>query len=141
MKKKLIRIAIFLLILFSLDWGVAKIIQIGLERYYGLDQEADILLIGHSHMMKSCNKTTLEKELNLKVSKYCREGVMVQDRYAMVQHFLSTQKDKSVPYVLYGVDPFMFNEGDLSLNSYKLFYPFMDIPVMDALIRKEASYC
>lgn len=139
MKKKLIQIFIFLLILFTLDWSVAKIIQIGLERYYGLDQEADILLIGHSHMMKSCNKTTLEKELNLKVSKYCREGVMVQDRYAMVQHFLSTQKDKSVPYVLYGVDPFMFNEGDLSLNSYKLFYPFMDIPVMDTLIRKETS--
>lgn len=139
MKKIIVRIVCFLCIWLLMDWGVATFFQKGLERYYGLDQEADILLIGHSHMMKSCNKVRMEEALGCKVSKYCREGVMVRDRFSMVQHFLDTQQDGSVPFVLYGVDPFMFNEGDLSLNSYKLFYPFMDSAPMDRLIRAEAS--
>lgn len=139
MKKAFITIVAFLLSWLALDWGVSTFFQVGLEKYYGLDQEADILLIGHSHMMKSCDKAKLEEALQCKISKYCREGVMVQDRYAMVQHFLDSQKDGSVPYVLYGVDPFMFQEGDLSLNSYKLFYPFMDHKVVDNLIRSEVT--
>lgn len=139
MKKRIVKIVVFLLILFVLDRSVACFIKTGLEKYYGVGQDAEILLIGHSHMMKSCNKDTIENELGMKVAKYCREGVLVQDRYAMVLHFLSEQKNGSVPYVLYGVDPFMFAEGDLSMNSYKLFYPFMDTPSMDALVRREAK--
>ena len=139
MKSRLIKIIVFLLILFTLDRSVSFVIKNGLEKYYGVGEDAEILLIGHSHMMKSCNKDTMEKELGMKVAKYCREGVMVQDRYAMVMHFLSEQSTGSVPYVLYGVDPQMFSEGDLSLNSYKLFYPFMDTPIMDELVRQEAT--
>lgn len=139
MKKKCLKVLIFLTMVIALDWGVAAFLQTGLERYYGLDQEADILLIGHSHMMKSCDHVRMEEALGVRVSKYCREGVMVADRFAMLQHFLAEQEDGSVPYVLYGVDPFMFNEGDLSLNSYKLFYPFMDSPPMDELVRREAT--
>ena len=139
MKKAVVKLVVFLMVWFALDWGAAAFIQRGLERYYGLDQEADILLIGHSFLMKSCHKEALEHELNCKVSKYCREGVMVRDRYSMVQHFLDSQKDASVPFVLYGVDLFMFQEGDLSFNSYKLFYPFMDSPSMDLLVREKAG--
>ncbi len=139
MKHRAVKIIVFLFILFVLDRSVACFIKTGLERYYGIGQDADILLIGHSHMMKSCSKEALEKELGMKVAKYCREGVMVKDRYAMVEHFLSEQSDGSVPYVLYGVDPFMFSEGGLSLNSYKLFYPFMENPVMDDLVRSEVT--
>lgn len=140
MKKRLFRIFIFLLILLGLDWGISSILRIGLERYYGLHQEADILIIGHSHLMKTCNKGLLEKGLGMKVSKYCREGVLIKQRHVMVQHFLLSQKDSSVPYVIYGVDPNMFaNSDDLSTNSYKLFYPFMETPAMDEYVCKEAS--
>lgn len=139
MKRTIFRFIVFLVILFALDRGVAAFFTKGLETYYGLDQEADILLIEHSHMMKSCDKEKMEQELGVKVSKYCREGVMVRDRYAMIQHFLSTQKDNSVPYVLYGIDPFMFREGDLSLNSHKLFYPFMGVDCIDELIREKST--
>lgn len=138
MKRRILQLMTFMTILVALDWAVAAFFQKGLEHYYGLDQEADILIVGHSHMMKTCNKRMLEEGLGLKVSKYCREAVMVPDRYAMVRQFLDTQQDHSVPIVLYGVDPRMFFDGQLSYNSYKLFYPFMDDPAMDELVRREA---
>ena len=140
MKKRIIRIIIFLLIFLGLDWSVSSILRMGMERYYGIGQDADILVIGHSHMMKTCNKIKLEKELKLKIAKYCREGVLVPQRQKMVQHFLEAQKNHTVPLVLYGVDPLMFaNSDDLSTNSYKLFYPFMETPIMDEYVREEAS--
>lgn len=139
MKKRIIQVITFLAILASLDWLVSMFFQKGLEHYYGLDQEADILIIGHSHVMKTCNKKSLEKGLGMKVSKYCREGVMVRDRYDMVRHFLETQEDHSVPIALYGVDPHMFQDGGISMNSYRLFFPFMDVKPMDELVRREAK--
>lgn len=125
--------------LVTTDLLVSLFFQKGLEHYYGLDQEADILIVGHSHLMKTCNKNMLENELNLKVSKYCREGVLIRERYGMVKHFLDSQQDKSVPIVIYGVDPFLFTNKPISLNSHKLFYPFMDKKNIDELIRRDAQ--
>lgn len=140
MKKRIFKIFVFLLIFLGLDWGISSILRIGMERYYGINQDADILVIGHSHMMKTCNKVKLEQGLNMKLAKYCREGVLVKQRYMMVKHFLHHQKNHTIPYVLYGVDPFMFNQSnDLSSNSYKLFYPFMEDSTMDDYVREEAS--
>lgn len=134
------KIIIFLLLFLGLDWGVSTIFRMGMERYYGINQDAEILIIGHSHMMKTCNKVKLEQGLNKKIAKYCREGVLIKQRHKMVQHFLLHQKHHTVPYVLYGVDPHMFNHSnDLSANSYKLFYPFMETPVMDEYVWQEAS--
>ncbi|MBQ3240667.1 MAG: hypothetical protein IJB00_05715 [Akkermansia sp.] len=138
MKQKIFRIIIFLSILVALDLLTSAFFLKGMERYYGLNQEADILIVGHSHMMKACNKDMLENGLGLKISKYCREGVMIRERLGMVRHFLDTQQDSSVPIVLYGVDPKMFNEENLSANSYRLFYPFMDSKPIDELVRREA---
>lgn len=138
MKQKALRTVVFLAILITLDWLVSAFFQKGLEHYYGLDQKADILIIGHSHLIKTCNKNELEKKLGLKVSKYCREGVNIPQRHRMIQHFLDVQTTPP-PIVIYGVDPTMFGQGNLSQNSYKLFYPFMDSPPIDELIRREAT--
>ena len=139
MKQKAFKIIFFLTLLMAMDWLISLFFQKGLEHYYGLDQQADILLIGHSHLMKTCNKLKMEKALELKVSKYCREGVNIPQRHYMIQHYLDKRQNNSAPIVIYGVDPTMFGQENLSLNSYKLFYPFMDSPPMDNLIRKEAS--
>lgn len=140
MKKRIWQIVVFLVILIVLDRSVAAFLRTGLERYYGIGREADILIIGHSHMMKSCNKDTLERELGMKISKYCCEAVLTQARLAMVKHFLEKQEGRPVSYMLYGVDPTMFSHGGLSLNSYKQFYPYMDSDAMDAHVRKNASW-
>ncbi len=140
MKKRILQIVVFLAILFVLDRGVAAFFRTGLERYYGIGHEADILVIGHSHLMKTCNKKTLERELDVKIAKYCCEGVLTQARLAMVKHFLEKQKGRPVSYMLYGVDPLLFHSGGLGLNSYKQFYPYMDTAAMDAHVRRNASW-
>lgn len=111
----------------------------GLERYFGFDKPADVVLVGHSHLMLALDKELLERELNITVAKYCREGVNVSDRKQMVKHFLSLSESKPPRMVIYGVDPFMFTGKGLSANSYKLFYPFMDEAVMDDYIKAEAE--
>lgn len=111
----------------------------GVNRYYGLDQNPEILLIGHSHLMLATDKEKLEAETGMKVSKYCREGVNVTDKKAMVTHFLSTDHADSIKYVFYGVDLATFTGDGLSQNSYKLFYPFIDEPTVSAYIKEHAS--
>jgi len=111
----------------------------GVERFYGLDEKSDILLVGHSHLMLATDKARMEKELGMKVSKYCREGVNVIDRKMMVEHFLNSGCSDSLRYALYGVDLCTFTGEGLSLNSYKLFYPFMDNRYVDSYIRSQSD--
>lgn len=131
----------FLLIIAFLlaDRGISRIINVGLNNYFGLNQHAGLLLIGHSHLMLAVDKETLAHGTGLKVSKYCREGVNVADRYQMAKQFLDSPYSDSLKMVLYGVDQFMFTGEGLSANSYTLFYPFMDDPNIDAYIKVSAT--
>lgn len=110
----------------------------GINHYYGLDQKADLLVVGHSHLMLAVDKERLEKESGLKVSKYCREGVNVADKQAMVKHFLELPCADSLKYVLYGVDLATFTGEGLSEYSYKLFLPFIGDEAMREHIRSQA---
>lgn len=139
MKKRIIHILIFTVLLISIDRGVGILLNHGLNRYFGLNEPSKVLLIGHSHLMLATNKSAFEKGIGKPVSKYCREGVNVEDRYVMIKHFLSSKHSDSLKYVLYGVDQFMFTGAGLSKNSYKLFYPFMDVPVMNNYIKSSAT--
>lgn len=111
----------------------------GANHNYGLDQDSEILLIGHSHLMLATDKERLERETGMKVSKYCREGVNVTDKKIMVEHFLNSGYADSLKYMLYGVDLATFTGDGLSKNSYMLFYPFMDDPSIAEYIKLQAS--
>lgn len=137
--KRIISIVLFIVLLTCLDRGIGYGINEGLNRYFGLNQNADILFIGHSHLMLAVDKCLFEHKTAMTVSKYCREGVNVSDRYIMLKHFLSLPNKDSLKVVFYGVDQFMFTGKGLSKNSYKLFYPFMDSPTMDTYIRKSTD--
>lgn len=112
----------------------------GIDNYFGLNQKSQILLIGHSHLMLGVDKSRMEKELGMKISKYCREGVNVVDKKNMVYHFLNGKNADSLKYVLYGVDLFSFTGDGLSRNSYKLFYPFMDEDAFEEYIYDNSSF-
>ena len=112
----------------------------GLNRYFGLNQHSEVLLIGHSHLMLGIDKSNFERGIGLSVSKYCREGVNVTDRYEMVKQYLSSPYSDSLQVVLYGVDQFMFTGAGLSKNSYKLFYPFIDEKNMNEYIKESAGF-
>lgn len=111
----------------------------GINNYYGLNKSPEILLIGHSHLMLATDKKKLEKETGMAVSKYCREGVNVSDRKAMIEHFLNSGISDSLKYVLYGVDLCSFTGNGLSQNSYQLFYPFIDNEYIDKYIKSQTN--
>jgi hypothetical protein len=121
-----------------LNYAGGKILLTGIERFYGLNQQANVLLIGHSHLMLAVDKDELEEGTGMKVSKYTREGVNVYDRYFMLKQFLDSPYSDSLKIVLYGVDMYSFVASGLSENSYTLFYPFMDEPVMNQYIKENA---
>lgn len=137
--RKIISIILFITLFISLDRGLGWGINKGLNRYFGLDKNATVLFIGHSHLMLAVDKTEFEHKTGVTVSKYCREGVNVADRYVMLKHYLSLPNKDSLKVVIYGVDQFMFTGKGLSQNSYKLFYPFMGNPAMDTYIKESTD--
>lgn len=139
MKKKVLIIISLVLLFLIINFAGGKVIDTGLKKYFGLDKHAEVLLVGHSHLMLAVDKSRMEKELGLDIAKYCREGVPVDVREYMIKHYLSLPESDSLKIILYGADQFMFNPNNLSNGSYTLFYPFIDSPAIDSLIRKEAS--
>lgn len=139
MKRLIIVIIISVAAFFVLDLAIDCAMMLGIKNYYGLNQKPDILLLGHSHLMLATDKQRMEEELDMTVSKYCREGVSVADKKVMAEHFINSGLADSLKYVLYGVDLYSFTVGGLSNNAYKLFYPFMDDADVNDYIRREAS--
>ena len=139
MRRRLLQILLFLLLLFALDRGTAALLLRGLERYFGLGSPAEVLLVGHSHMMQGIDAARLQTGLHRPVAKYCREGVTLDDRRAMIEHFLHTHPHGNPDWVVLAVDPFMPGIEVLGRNSYKLFYPFLDDPAMRDHVRKQSS--
>ncbi|MGN0820638.1 MAG: hypothetical protein ACI4OX_02510 [Akkermansia sp.] len=52
MRRRLLQVLLFLLLLFVLDRSTAALLRVGLQRYFGLGMPAEVLLVGHSHMMQ-----------------------------------------------------------------------------------------
>lgn len=133
LKKFFIKLFIFLVILFSLDRGIAYFLNLGLYKYFGLNQNSEILLVGHSHTVLGLDKVLMEKELDLKVSKYARSGANLYDRKAMIEQYYSMGNKPKI--LIYDVDAHLFTKGNLSQNSYQLFYPFMNNEVVNNHIK------
>ncbi|MER2582344.1 MAG: hypothetical protein ABTR20_06460 [Candidatus Competibacter sp.] len=137
-RRRLWRAALFMTVLLSTDFAVWTVLARGLERYFGLDAGAEILLIGHSHTVLGVDKERLETLTGLRVAKYAREGANMADREVMIRHYLE-RHPRSVQFVVFGVDAHSFTAAGLSKNSYQLFLPFMADPtVRDFLAAQKA---
>ncbi|WP_406684202.1 hypothetical protein N1F78_00290 [Seonamhaeicola sp. MEBiC1930] len=130
-------VAVFLLTFFFFDFLINSALLTGLNKYYGLREKSEIALIGHSHLMLGVDKIQLEKELNVNVAKYTREGVNVSDRKLMIEQLL--EENQGIETIIYGVDAWSFSGEGLSKNSFKLFYPFMDNNKIDSYIYKKTD--
>ena len=137
--KKIKGFLLIIIIFFACDFVVERVMKHGVDEMYGLNQHADVLLIGHSHLMLATDKQQMEHDLGMKVSKYTREGVNVSDRKMMIQQYLDSGYGDSLKVVLYGVDLCTFTGEGLSANSYKLFYPFMDDAKIGRYIREQGG--
>lgn len=110
----------------------------GLNKFYGFDKAPAILINGSSMSLSGFHKTEIEKQVNQKVAVYAKEGVGVEDRYAMLQQFFSDQHS-SVKTVIYEVNPLLFSHKLTAANVYTIFYPFMDNKAIDEYINKRAT--
>lgn len=119
------RTILFVFFVFLLDFAFSSFLQRGIEANYGLNKNASILLVGHSHLMLALDKTAIERVMSTDVAKYTREGVNIADRYIMLRQYFEGKSDNCKIVVL-GVDPWVFTGEGLSANSYMLFLPFMD---------------
>lgn len=72
--RNVLKVALFLVVFVILDFLVSSLLLRGTERFYGLGSDADVLMIGHSHLMLAVDKVTLEEETGLKVAKYTARG-------------------------------------------------------------------
>ena len=80
----------------------------------------------------------LERRLGLPVANYARAGAALEDRVLMVRHYAELHPD-GIRAVVFGVDNHLFTARGLSSNSYTLFYPHMDDPLVRGLIDRRAA--
>ncbi len=138
LKSLAIKVFVFALLFMAIDYVVSEFLTIGLEKYYGLDKPAELVLIGHSHTMLGLDKGKLEEELHCRVAKYAIEGANVQDRFTMIKHFVHQNGD-SIKAITYDVDAWFITGEGLSVNSYKLFFPFMYDKYINEHVRNGAK--
>lgn len=135
----LLKLAIFLVLFVAFDWAASNCLTRGLERTFGFDTPAKVLCVGHSHTALGIDKVALEKQLAVPIAKYARAGANAADRFVMIKHYLERQPE-SVEVIVYDVDAYTFTGKGLSLNSYTLFYPFMDSSSVDSYVRQNATF-
>ncbi len=111
----------------------------GIERCYGMDEPAEVLCIGHSHTALGIDGPGLSDHLGLRVAKFALNGANAADRLTMIKHSWETGHS-NVKLIVYDVDAHTFTGQGLSLNSYALFYPFMDSPSAQAYVRQAAPF-
>lgn len=124
---------VLLVVFLALDRGMASLLHTGLNHHLGLDREARILCVGNSHTMLGIDRAALEKGTGLPVAKYAVNGANVYDRFTMLRHFFSRHPD-SVHLVVYDVDDHLLSDDNQSSNTYKLFYPFLDDPIITSYL-------
>ncbi len=65
-RRNFLRVIGFLLLFIVLDLVLSVFLLKGIERFYGLKSNADVLMIGHSHLMLAVDKELLERAADLR---------------------------------------------------------------------------
>lgn len=127
MRRWVLRGVLFVVAVLICDRVGGMFLRRGLDRYFGLDKQSEILLVGHSRTVLGIDDVFLARELRVSVSKYAFAGANVMDRNAMTRQFVNT-RSRPPRLVVYDVDASMFSTGELSEGSYSLFFPYWDQP-------------
>lgn len=139
MYSRIIKIAVSLVLLFGIDYIGHSILKHYCEKGFGLTQESDILMVGHSHLAMSINTSFLSKELGCSFTKYTRSGVDIHARHLMANQYLESEYAASLKAVVFCVDAMTFTAEGLSANAYTLFYPWMDEELYKDMVYQQAS--
>ncbi len=133
------RLTIFTVLFFLIDFGISTVLLTGLNKYFGLHSNAKIVLNGSSMSLAGFNKAKIETATNKSVAFYSRNGVSLEDRKTMLEHYFNTTTQKTDVVVL-EVNPLLFSKRFTAANVYMLFLPFMDDPAMDKFIKSKTTF-
>lgn len=123
---------------FAVDIIIFKLIFIGLLKYYGFESNSQVLINGSSMSMSGFDRREIEAVTKFRTAFYAREGVNVEDRFVMLQHYFSDHPNE-VKRVIYEVNPLLLTKISSSQNVHTLFYPFIDNQFIDSYIRKSEN--
>jgi len=137
LKRPAMLLLVALVVFFVADRATDTVLRHGLDRYFGLDREEAVLLVGHSHVVLGVDKVMLERRLRIPVANYARAGAQLEDRILMARHYARLHPD-GVKAIVFGVDNHLFTPQGLSANSYTLFYPHMDDPLVGEVLYETA---
>ena len=119
------------------DFGLDRLLYAGLERYFGMKGETALLCVGHSRTVLGIDRARLQTLSGLRTAKFAVNGANGVDREVMLRYFVSRHPE--VKLVVYDVESSSFNASELSSNSYRLFFPFIDQPDMRRYLAREAA--
>ena len=131
----LVKLFSFSLMFVLLDLFLSSILFKGIVKYYGFDNDPEILINGSSLSYYGFNRKYIETNTRQNVSFYVRGGVGVEDRFYMMQHFMA-EYSSNLQTVIYEVNPTIFREEPTSLNVHKLFLPFMDNKYLNSYFKE-----
>ena len=132
------KIGVVCLLFFVGDRLLFGLLKGGMDHYYGMDEEAVVVSIGHSHSVLGIDAQRLERELGVPVAKYAFAGANTLDKYFMVRQFV--RQHPSVKMVIYGVEPRLFDAKGLSSSSYTLFLPYLDDQQIGEYLLEQATW-
>src|SRR6478735_634314 len=114
------RLAAFAIIFLLIDYTASIWMLKGLNKFYGFDNKPEILINGSSMTLSGFHRTDIEKKTAKRVCVYAKEGVGVEDRYAMLAQFFS-EHPGTVKTVIYEVNPLLFSSKLTAANTYTIF--------------------
>ncbi|MCF8381823.1 MAG: hypothetical protein K9H49_19795 [Bacteroidales bacterium] len=88
--------------------------------------------------MSGFNRKDIENNTGMHISAYALEGVSVNDRFAMINHFFHMYPN-GLKTLVYEVNPVLFSNKKTSENTYTLFYPYMDDSSINEYIFENAN--
>ena len=95
------------------------------EKGFGIKSYSDVLMVGHSHLNMSVDKSVLSDSIGLSVAKYYRSGVDIHARRLMANQYLESKYADSLKAVIFCVDASTFTAEGLTKRDLKSLFGFM----------------
>lgn len=124
MKKLIMKISIFFLVIFILDTLLSTLLFKGLNEFTGFNLNAKNLFVGHSHTVCAIDSNLFEKNFDGKATKLALHGINISDRYAILKYYYN-RTDLKPEIVIFDIDESILSTPTNSLNSHTRFYPFI----------------
>lgn len=138
--KAIAKIIIGVIVFICVDATGHLFLKENCEKGFGIKSYSDILMVGHSHLNMSVDKSVLSDSIGFSVAKYYRSGVDIHARRLMANQYLESKYADSLKAVIFCVDASTFTSEGLSANSYTLFYPWMDDDLYKDMVSSEAGF-